>query len=453
MTIDASPDLRATDHPDSTLATLARGLATRHPLDAAALEQALADLPAPLDDSVATLPRPGRARLAQLSEVTEFAQVRAERGDVPFFVPHTGVAANTVQVQGRSFVNYASYNYLGSNGHPQIAAAVAAAVAEYGTSVSASRLVGGEIPLHRELELTLAAMLGVEDSLVLVGGHATNVSILGRLFNERDLILLDSLAHNSLIQGAILSRAQRRSFRHSDLEHLREQLVARRAQHRHVLLVVEGVYSMDGDICPLPGLLDLAEEFDCMVMVDEAHSIGVLGPQGRGVAAHFGIDPQRIDLHMGTLSKAFNSCGGYLAGSAKLIDWLRFTLPGFVYSVGMSPANTAAALESVRLCLANPQWQDELHQVTGSFLTRMQALGVDTGTAAGTAVVPLITGDSREAERLSRAMLARGVHVAPIMAPAVGEDVARLRFFLSRAHTPADLDLTFDALEQVLARA
>lgn len=445
MPSKASPDLRPDDdltdlgdlgRVDHRRADLARGLATRHPLDVGALEE--------------LYPRPDRTRLGDLPEVAQFAQVRRERGDVPFFIPHSGVAANTVRLHGQSFVNYTSYNYLGSNGHPQIREAVAAAVDEYGTSVSASRLVGGEIPLHRELELALADLLGVQDSLVLVGGHATNVTILGWLFGEEDLILHDALAHNSLIQGAILSRAQRRAFRHSDLEHLRGLLTRLRGRHRHVLLVVEGVYSMDGDICPLPGLLDLAEEFDCMIMVDEAHSIGVLGPGGRGVAAHFGIDPERIDLHMGTLSKAFNSCGGYLAGSAQFVDWLRFNLPGFVFSVGMSPANTAAALESVRLCVANPQWQDELRQVSRTFLDRLRALGADTGLAAGTPVVPLITGDSPAAERLSRQLLSRGVHVAPIMHPAVSDDAARLRFFLSRAHTPDDLDLTFDALAQVL---
>lgn len=388
--------------------------------------------------------------VADMTDVVAFEAFLSDLGnDLPFFTPHQGIASNHIRYDDQDYVNYSSYNYLGTNGHPRVRDAVTRAIDAFGTSVSASRMIGGEIDLHRELEATIAEFIGVDDSLVQVGGHSTNVNILGNLLTDQDLILHDSLAHNSLIQGALMSEAKRKPFRHSDMESLEKELARLRTKFRYVVIVVEGVYSMDGDICPLPELVAIKEKYDAFLMIDEAHSIGTIGHAGRGVASHFGIDPRRIDIHMGTLSKAFNSCGGYIAGSQRFIDFLRYNLPGFVFSVGLTPSNTAAALESIRLCAENPQWTEELRAVSTRFLGELVALGLNTGLSGGTPVVPLITGNSLETLGLSQRLFEHGINVSPILHPAVNEDEARLRFFLSRLHTEADLTLTFDALRDL----
>ncbi|MBU7598522.1 aminotransferase class I/II-fold pyridoxal phosphate-dependent enzyme [Streptomyces sp. P38-E01] len=394
---------------------------------------------------VAAVPRQ-RAGIERMESVTAFNAFLDASPHLPYFIPHDGVAGAHVSVGGRELVNFASYNYLDSNGAPQITDAVRAAVETYGSSVSASRIIGGEIPLHRELEREIADFIGVDDAVLQVGGHSTNVNVLGHLFGENDLILHDSLAHNSIIQGALLSDAKRRPFHHNDMGHLARELKRLRPRFRNIVVVVEGVYSMDGNICDLPELVKLKEEHDVFLMVDEAHSFGTMGASGRGICSHFGISPERVDILMGTLSKSFNSCGGYLAGNRDFVRYLRYNLPGFVFSVGMTPANTAAALESLRMSAHNPQWQDELHSSAARLLEGVRALGFDTGLSDGTPIVPLITGDTARAVELSKELDAAGVFVAPITYPAVAESEARLRFFVSRGHSPADIDHTLSAL-------
>lgn len=394
--------------------------------------------------------RSAPAGIEGMASVTAFAKTLAEAGDLPYLRPHDGVAGHRITIGGRSLVNYASYNYMATNGSPEVTAAVTRAITCYGTSVSASRVISGEIPLHAELERELADFLGVDDAVVQVGGHSTNVNVLGNLFGEDDLILHDSLAHNSLIQGALLSSARRKPFRHNDIPALRRELERIRPRFRHVVLVVEGAYSMDGDLCPLPELVALKHEFGCFLMVDEAHSIGTLGHAGRGVTSHFGVDPREVDILMGTLSKSLNSCGGYVAGNRDFITYLKYNLPGFVFSVGMTPANTAAALASLRLCRDHPGWIGELHDRADRLRTGLAELGADTGASHGTPIVPLILGDSSRARALAAALFDSGINVDPITYPAVKESEARLRFFVSRAHTDEDLALTLSTLSRLL---
>ncbi len=224
----------------------------------------------------------------------------------------------------------------------------------YGTSVSASRVLSGERELTVRLERTLSDFLGVEDCLVLVSGYSTNVTALGHLLGPDDLVLHDALAHNSILRGCALSGAARRPFAHNDTAELERLLRANRARYRRVLIVVEGAYSMDGDLVDLPAVIELKKRYGALLMVDEAHSVGTVGEYGRGVGEFFGVERCDVDLWMGTLSKAFASCGGYLGGSARTVRWLRHTLPGFVYSVGLSPANAAAALAAAGLIVAEP---------------------------------------------------------------------------------------------------
>lgn len=353
----------------------------------------------------------------------------------PYFSIHQGVVRDKTHIAGQELVSFASYNYLGMSGDPDVTQAVIDAVKVYGTSVSASRLVSGEKPLHGELECELAGWIGTESAVVMVGGHATNETTIGHLVGPGDLIVHDALSHNSIVQGAILSGARRRPFPHNDWQSLESILSEVRASYRRILVVIEGVYSMDGDYPDLPKFVEVKNRHHAWLMVDEAHSIGTMGPTGRGIGEHFGVKGTEVDIWMGTLSKSFGSCGGYIAGSHELIELLKYTAPGFVFSVGLSPTNTAAAIASIRTLHEHPERVRDLQARSKLFLEEAKRLGLNTGQSADTPVIPVITGNSLHALLLSRKMFEAGVNVQPILYPAVEESAARLRFFVNCTHT------------------
>lgn len=403
-------------------------------------------------------PPPGPAAF-DFSELPQLRQLRMHRAaadliglDNPFFRAHAGVAGATTVIDGRTFDNFASYNYLGLNGHPAVNEAATRAIATYGTSASASRVVAGERPIHRELEDRLARLHGVEDAVVMVSGHATNVTVIGHLMKGDDLILTDSLVHNSVTEGARLSGAARMNFPHGDLDALEQLLSQNRHKFDHVLIVVEGIYSMDGDYPDLARLIRLKQNFDCWLLVDEAHSVGVLGATGRGLAEQYSVDPRSVEMWMGTLSKTFSACGGYIAGSKALCDYLRATAPGFVFSVGLSPALAGAAIASADLMEREPERVRRLAANGQRFLGRARAAGLDTGPSAGLSVIPVIVGDSIGAATLSNRLLARGINALPIVFPAVAEKSARIRFFITSEHSSEQIDRAVDATAEELAK-
>jgi 8-amino-7-oxononanoate synthase len=371
----------------------------------------------------------------------------------PFFQVHEGASASTAMIAGRQLVNFANYNYLALSGHPAVTAAAQEALSRYGSSVSASRLVSGERPVHAALELALATFVGAECALVHIGGHPTNVSTISHLMGADDVVLCDEHLHNSAMQGAEFSGARRVTFPHNDWAALDGILVRVRAQHRRALIIIEGVYSADGDIPDLARFLEVKARHHALLMVDEAHSLGVIGQTGRGIGEHARIDPRDVDIWMGTLSKALASCGGYIAGNAALVEYLKYTSPGFVYSVGITPPNAAAALAALEVLVAEPERVDMLRANAAYFLARCRDAGFDTGGSDGTPIVPIIVGDSLRAMRLSAALMEAGVNVQPMIAPAVAEHGARLRFFVSSEHTRAQLDFAVDALATVLSRS
>lgn len=357
----------------------------------------------------------------------------------PFFKEHEGRLGATTQMDGKEYINFGSYDYVGLNQSPKVAAAAKAAIDQYGTSVSASRVVAGERPLHRELETALAEFYDTDDAIVFVSGHATNVSTISTLMGSGDLILHDDLMHNSAIVGAKLSGATVKSFAHNNCDALQSLLHEMRGQYRNVLIVVEGLYSMDGDIPDLPRLVELKTRFGAWLMVDEAHSLGVLGAKGHGIAEHQGVPSRDVDIWMGTLSKTLGSCGGYICGSKELIMILKFQAPGFVYSVGTPAPATAAALAALRQLKAEPERVSRLKANGHLFLEEARAAGLDVGTSTGYAVVPVIVGDGIKAVKMTERLLARGVNALPIMYPAVPMKAARLRFFITSEHTSAQI--------------
>jgi 8-amino-7-oxononanoate synthase len=394
-------------------------------------------------------------QIAEFPEVRaleqNFAMVREAGLDNPYFSVHEGLTNDRTVIGGREIVSWATYNYLGMSGEPEVTAAAKAALDRFGTSVSASRLVSGEKTIHQELEREIARFVGTEDSITFVGGHATNETVIGHVVGPGDLILHDGLAHNSLLQGAVLSGARRRPFPHNDFAAAEALLAQVRGQYRRVLVVIEGIYSMDGDFSNLPEVIGLAKRHTALLMVDEAHSIGVMGRSGRGIGEHFGVNPTDVDLWMGTLSKALGSCGGYIAGSRTLVRWLKYTVPGFVYSVGLPPAAAGAALGALRLLQREPQRVAQLHANARLFLDLAREAGLDTGPSGGSAIIPIILGNSMNSLRLSRALFARGISVQPILYPAVEERAARLRFFITSRHTSDQIRRTVAALQEELA--
>ncbi|HUG67382.1 MAG TPA: aminotransferase class I/II-fold pyridoxal phosphate-dependent enzyme [Pirellulaceae bacterium] len=393
----------------------------------------------------------------QFAEMAEYKRLRQQATLLsftgipnPYFTRHEGITNDRTIIDGRELISWSSYNYLGMSGDPAVTASACEATTKFGTSVSASRLVSGEKTIHRELEQGIANFLGVDDAMVFVGGHSTNETTIGHLFGPGDMILHDALAHNSIMQGAILSGARRRGFDHNDWQQLDSILEEIRYEYRRVLVVIEGVYSMDGDYPDLPKFVEVKQRHKTFLMVDEAHSIGTMGAHGRGISEHFGVDARAVDIWMGTLSKSFGTCGGYIAGCKELIEYLKYTAPGFVYSVGLSPPNCAAALASLRILQNEPQRVARVQANSKLFLKLAKAAGLNTGFSNDTPVVPVIIGNSLNALRLSRALFEDGINVQPILYPAVEEKAARLRFFITSMHTDDQIHRTVDAVARCL---
>ncbi len=396
----------------------------------------------------------------------------------PYFDVHEGTARNTSKIEGREVINFSSYNYIGLSGDQRVIDEVFVAIQKYGTSVSASRVASGERPFHRDLEAELAKAHGCDDALVMAGGHATNVNTIGHIFNNKDLILHDELIHDSCIQGIKLSGAARRSFKHEDAVDLERQLKELRRHYEKVLILVEGVYSMDGDITNLPEYVRLKKKYACMLMVDEAHSFGTVGRRGFGVGEHFGMDDpdsaerktyglerRDVDIWMGTMSKSLSSMGGWVAGRKELMTYLRYTTPGFVFAAGIPPALGQAALSSLRYMIKEPERVAQLQKNSKRFYQLLRERDIDTGPSAGESpVIPVITGDSMWALKLSERLLdlghsqasiaagesGPGINAKPIIFPAVANDAARLRFFMTSLHTEEQLVYTADAIKRTL---
>ncbi|HID78872.1 MAG TPA: aminotransferase class I/II-fold pyridoxal phosphate-dependent enzyme [Planctomycetaceae bacterium] len=370
----------------------------------------------------------------------------------PFFQLHDGILGSRTVIDGRQLINYAGYNYLRMSGDPEVAQAAKDAVDRYGTSVSASRLVSGENELHRHLEREITALYGTEDAVIFSAGHHTNETVIGHLFGPKDLILHDALAHNSIQQGAKLSGARKRAFAHNDWRNLDELLSRLRRRYRRVLIAIEGVYSMDGDFPDLPKFIEVKNRHKALLMVDEAHSLGTMGRRGFGIADHFGIDTSQVEIWMGTLSKALGSCGGFITGSKDLVQYLKYTAPGFVFSCGIPPASTGAALAAIRLLRREPERVERLRRRSALFLRLARQRGMDTGSSDGTPVIPIILGNSMHCVQLAQALLKRGINARPILHPAVEERASRLRFFINADHTEDQIRYTVDVLAEELAK-
>ena len=353
-------------------------------------------------------------------------------------------ATGRILLDGREVILLGSNNYLGLSVHPIVVEAATTALQQYGTGASASRLMSGNCHLYTELEAKIAKAKGTEASLVFGSGYLANIGTIPVLAGDGDLILSDALNHASIIDGCRLSPATKQIYRHCDVEHI-ESLLAQSINFRRRLIVTDGVFSMDGDIAPLPEICALAERYDAMVMVDDAHSFGVLGETGGGTIEYFGLENRGV-IQMGTLSKAIGGLGGYVAGSANLIDFLINRSRGFIFTTGLPPATLAGASAAIDVIRSNP----ELRQRLSSNVLLLKNALLERGfqlLPSQTQILPLILGSVEVASRFAEALLSHGVYAPAIRPPTVPEGTSRLRISVMASHTTEDLETAIAGLE------
>jgi glycine C-acetyltransferase len=348
---------------------------------------------------------------------------------------------------GREVVNLASNNYLGLAAHPRLKEAAARAAMEYGAGSGAVRTIAGTMTLHRELERRFAEFKGAEDALMFQSGFTSNAGTVAAILTKEDVIVSDQLNHASIIDGARLSRAEIRVFPHKDAAAADALLGETKTPGRHQLLITDGVFSMDGDIAPLPDLVEVAEKHGAIMMIDDAHASGVLGPGGKGTVAHFDLDPMRVDVQVGTLSKAIGVLGGFIAGPSHLIQWLVNRGRPFLFSTSAPPAVAAACIAALDVMQEEPDRLERLWDRTRFFKDRLHALGFDTGQSE-TPITPVIAGEETTAVELSALLWDAGVFTPAIVYPTVAKGQARVRTIVTADHTEDDLKEALDAFEQ-----
>ena len=337
-----------------------------------------------------------------------------------------------------------SYSYLGLIGHPKIEAAAKAAIDQYGTGTHGVRLLAGTLPIHMELEERIARFKQTDAAITFSSGYVTNVGTISSILRRNDVVISDKINHASIVDGCLLSMGKMVRFKHNDMDHLEYRLKQADPDVRK-LVVVDAVFSMDGDIIDLPKVHELCRQYGAYLMVDEAHSIGVLGPRGHGIEEHFGMPPDSIDIKMGTLSKTIPSAGGYVAGSKELIHFLRHEARGFIFSAALPPASAAAAMAAFDVIEEEPWRIQQLQRNTNHFGSRLREAGF-TILETQTAIMPIMCGDTELSGRLATYCQQRGIFVQAIVSPVVPEGMARLRACVCATHTIEDIDHCVDTL-------
>jgi glycine C-acetyltransferase len=347
------------------------------------------------------------------------------------------LSGSRVMVNGREMSMYASYSYLGLVNHPRINAAAKEAVDRYGTGTHGVRTLAGTLPIHNELEETIAAFKGTEAAITYTSGYATNLTVVSTLLGRGDYVISDKLNHASIVDGCMMSGAKFLRFRHNDMEAL-EQRLQQIPDGASKLVVADSVFSMDGDIIDFPRVVELCRKYSAYLMIDEAHSVGVLGETGRGIEEYFGM-PGSIDIKMGTLSKTIPSVGGYVAGNWELINYLRHASRAYIFSAALPPAQAAASKAAFEVILDEPWRIKKLNQNSKQFIDGLKGAGFDT-LFTQTAIVPVICGADEAAFEMTRSCQNRDIFVLPVVSPAVPPGMARLRATVTAAHEPEDIN-------------
>jgi len=364
----------------------------------------------------------------------------------PYQLPLESRTGPWVQAEGRRMLMLSSYDYLGLVGDPRIERAAIEAIKKYGSATGGARLLTGTNDLHRKTERDLAAFKGTEACLTFSSGYVANLAVISGLFTPQDRVILDSLSHRSLVDACRLAGVQLQRYRHNDMSSLRAELQA--GQGNRTLIVADGVFSMDGDVCPLPDLVAIKKEFGCFLMIDDAHATGVLGAHGRGTDEHFGIPTDEVDIWTGSLAKSIPSTGGFIAMSREVSMYLQHAASPYIFSAALCPASTGAIREGLAILRAEPEIVSRLRYQANYLREGLKDLGYDVGTSS-TPIIPVILKDEEKAARFSRRLRDFNILASPIMFPAVGLGTARLRICVTAGHTIADLDFTLDAFRQL----
>ncbi|GMV35475.1 aminotransferase class I/II-fold pyridoxal phosphate-dependent enzyme [Chloroflexi bacterium CFX5] len=350
-----------------------------------------------------------------------------------------------VRVRGRVMGMYASYSYLGLIGHPRINEAAKRAVDKFGTGTNGVRTLAGTLTIHNELEETIANFKHTESAVTFSSGYVTNLTTISSLMGRGDYVFSDKINHASIVDGCLMSGAEFRRFKHNDMEHL-EGLLKNAPAESSKLVIADSVFSMDGDIIDLPKIVELSRKYNAWLMIDEAHSIGVLGKTGRGIEEHFGME-DTIDIKMGTLSKTIPSVGGYVAGKKELIDFMRHGSRAYIFSAALPPAQAAAANEAFKVILDEPERIERLNANTKQFIGGLKGMGFNT-LLTETAIVPVLCGTDDKAFELTRRCQEQDIFVLPVVSPAVQEGMSRLRATVTAAHDPSDIEHAMEVIYQ-----
>ena len=371
------------------------------------------------------------------------------KGIYPYFRKIESEQDTEVIIDGRRVLMFGSNAYLGLTNHPKLKEAAIAATEKYGTGCAGSRFLNGTLDSHLELEQRLAQFVGKDDAIIFSTGFQVNLGVISCLLGREDYIIWDELDHASIIEGIRLSFAKSFKFRHNDMASL-ERRLAQCAPDKVKLIIVDGVFSMEGDVCNLPEIVKLAERYNATVMVDEAHGFGVLGQNGRGVCNHYGLT-DKVDLIMGTFSKSFASLGGFIAGDKTLINYLRHHARSYIFSASCTPASTAAAGAALDIMLSEPERLDHLWELTRYALERFRALGFEIGNPSPP-IIPLFIRNNEATFCITRDVFEEGVFVNPVVSPAVAPEDTLIRFSLMATHTKEQLDFAIDKLHKVFVK-
>ncbi|MGR3293155.1 MAG: 8-amino-7-oxononanoate synthase [Candidatus Scalindua sp.] len=359
-----------------------------------------------------------------------------------------GKAQDThVEIDGKMFLSFCSNNYLGLANHPSVIKAVKDAVGKYGWGAGASRLVSGNMTLHETLENAISRFKGKEAAIIFPTGYMANLGAISTLVSNGDLVICDKLNHASIIDGCRLSGADFRVYAHCNMEKL-ENILKKSSKYNRKLIVTDSVFSMDGDLAPLPDIVRIATEHNAMVMVDEAHGTGVFGGNGRGVVEHFDLNKE-IDVVMGTLSKAIGSLGGYVSGEIDLINYLRNKARSFMYTTALPPAVCAASIAGIKLIQENPSIRESLWYNVRFIKGKLSSLNIDM-ISSESQIIPILIGDAQKAVEISKLLYKRGILIPAIRPPTVPANSSRLRMTVMSSHTQGDLESLFEILSEVL---
>ncbi len=381
----------------------------------------------------------------RINQVNQRANQMKENGTFFWLKTIENSSQSRVMVDQKEKIMLASYNYLALIDHPKLKEAGIKAIEKYGTGTSGVRFLSGTTEVHKKLEAKIAQFKGADDAITYTSGYVTNLAAITALFQKDDILIIDKIDHASIIDGCMLSGARYKTFLHNDMGRL-EAILKDSDNYVNKIIIVDGVYSMDGDVANLPEISRLAKKYKAKVMVDEAHSIGVLGKTGHGIEEYFGLE-NAVDIHMGTLSKTIPSVGGYIAAEKSMIDYLRHNSRPFIFSAPIPPVNAAVAIAALEVIEDEPERVENLHRNMERYRVGIQSMGYNIGDSV-TAIVPIIVGEEEETLQLCKMVNEMGVFICPIVYPAVSKGTSRLRSHVLTNHTVEDIDEALSIFEK-----